>query len=90
MLAQYLKVLKILTQVWWRTLVENLVLILPKPPNNYSIITVIKYYEHTVQGDHFNLTSALIFNYLKSNKFQKQLAWTIYQDAFGRMMNIFF
>ena len=30
---------------------------LPKAPNKYSINTVIKYYEHMIQGCHFNLTS---------------------------------
>ena len=32
---------------------------LTKPPNKYSINSVIKYYEHMIQGDHFNLESIL-------------------------------
>ena len=39
------------------TLVENLVNILLKASNNCSINTVIKYYEHLIQGYHFNLAS---------------------------------
>ena len=27
----------------------------PKAPNEYSVNTVIKYFEHMIQGDHFNL-----------------------------------
>ena len=30
---------------------------LPKPPNKYSIKTVIKYYEHMLLGDYFHLAS---------------------------------
>ena len=39
------------------TLAENLVKVLPKSPNKYSINTVIKYYEHMIQSYHFNLAS---------------------------------
>ena len=58
------------------SLVENLVQILPKLSNNYSIIAVIKYYEHIVQGDHFNLTSASensILAILKATSFKNSL-----------------
>ena len=41
----------------YSTLEENLVKMLPKAPDKYSISTVIKYYEHMIQGYHFNLTS---------------------------------
>ena len=30
---------------------------LPKEPNKYSINAVIKYFEHMIQGAHFNLAS---------------------------------
>ena len=30
---------------------------LPKTPNKYSINTVIKYYQHMIQGYHFDLAS---------------------------------
>ena len=42
---------------YYSTLAENLVNMLPKAPNKYSINTVIKYYEHMIQGYHFNLAS---------------------------------
>ena len=42
---------------YYSTLAENLVQMLLKAPNKYSIDTVIKYYEHVIQGCHFNLTS---------------------------------
>ena len=42
---------------YYSTLAENLVKMLPKAPNKYSTNTVIKYYEHMIQGCHFNLTS---------------------------------
>ena len=35
------------------TLAENLVKMLPKPTNKYSINNVIKYYEHMILGDCF-------------------------------------
>ena len=38
-------------------LAEDLVNILPKAPNKYSINTVINYYENMIQGSHFNLAS---------------------------------
>ena len=55
---------------YYSTLAENLVKILPKAPNKYSIDTFIKYYEHMIQGCHFNLTSVSensILTILKSN-----------------------
>ena len=36
---------------------ENLVTMLPKPTNKYSINSVIKYYEHMIIGDYFHLAS---------------------------------
>ena len=41
----------------YSTLVISLVKTLPKPPNKYSINTVIKYYEHMILGDYFHLAS---------------------------------
>ena len=43
---------------YYSTLGENLIKLLPNPPNKYSINTVIKYYEHVIRGDHFNLAPA--------------------------------
>ena len=40
---------------YYSTLSENLVKMLPKPTNKYSINTVIKYYEHMILGDYFHL-----------------------------------
>ena len=42
---------------YYSTLAEDLVKILHKAPKKYSINTVIKYYEHVIQGYHFNLPS---------------------------------
>ena len=42
---------------YYLTLAENLVNNLLKVSNNCSIDTVIKYYEHMIQGYHFNLAS---------------------------------
>ena len=56
------------------TLAENLVNMLPKAPNKYSINTVIKYYEHMIQGSHFNLASVSensILTILKSTQVSK-------------------
>ena len=39
------------------TLAENLVKMLPKPTNKYSINSVIKYYEHMILDDYFHLAS---------------------------------
>ena len=44
---------------YYSTLVENLVKMLPKPTNKYSINSVIKYYEHMILGDYFHLASVL-------------------------------
>ena len=38
---------------------ENLVNMLPKASNKYSINTFIKYFEQIIQGYHFNLASVL-------------------------------
>ena len=42
---------------YYSTLAVKLVNMLPKTLNKYSINTVIKYYEHMIQGSHFNLAS---------------------------------
>ena len=59
---------------YYLTLAENLVKMLPKAPNKYSINTVIKYYEHMIQGYHFNLASISensILTILKSTQVSK-------------------
>ena len=59
---------------YYSALVENLVKLLPKPPNKYSIKTVIKYYEHMIQGDYFNLASvseSSFLTILKATKVSK-------------------
>ena len=40
---------------YYSALAENLVKMLPKAPSKYSIKTFVKYYEHIIQGFHFNL-----------------------------------
>ena len=68
MLTQFL-VLKIITHFW-----QNLVNMLPKAPNKYSINTAVKYYEHMIQGSHFNLASASknsVLTILKSTQLSK-------------------
>ena len=42
---------------YYPTLAENLAKLLSNPDNKYSINSVIKYYEHLIQGNHFNLAS---------------------------------
>ena len=47
---------------------------LPKAPNKYSINTVIKYYEHMIQGYDFNLASVSensVLTILKVTQFSK-------------------
>ena len=59
---------------YYSTLAENLVNMLPKAPNKYSINTVIKYYEHMIQGSHFNLASVSknsVLTILKSTQLSK-------------------
>ena len=59
---------------YYSTLAENLVKMLPKARNKYSINTVIKYHEHMIQGYHFNLTSIsknLILTILEANQASK-------------------
>ena len=36
---------------------KNLVELLPNPDNKYTVNSIIKYYEHLIQCDHFNLAS---------------------------------
>ena len=42
---------------YYSTLAANVVKMLPKPTNKYSINSVIKYYEHMFPSDYFHLTS---------------------------------
>ena len=42
---------------YYSTLAENLMKMLPKPDNKYSINSVVKYYEHMILGDYFHLAS---------------------------------
>ena len=42
---------------YYSTLAENLVKMLPKPTNKYSINSIIKYCEHMILGDYFHLAS---------------------------------
>ena len=42
---------------YYSTLLENLVKMLPKPTNKYSINNVIKDFEHMILGDYFHLAS---------------------------------
>ena len=53
----------------YSTLAENLVNMLPKAPNKYSINTVIKFYEHMIQGSLFNSgsVSESVSDYFKIN-----------------------
>ena len=44
---------------YFSALVEKLVKMQPKPPNKYSTSSIIKYYEHMIHGDPFNLASIL-------------------------------
>ena len=56
---------------YYSTLAENLVKLLPTPPNKCSINTVIKYYEHVIQDNHFNLacvSESSILTILKATK----------------------
>ena len=62
---------------YYSTLAENLVKLLLKPTNKYSISTVIKYYEHMVEGDHFNfapVSESSILTILKATKVSKAVA----------------
>ena len=59
---------------YYSTLTENLVNMLPKAPNKYFINNVIKYYEHMMQGSHFNFASVSdnsILTILKSTQVSK-------------------
>ena len=72
---------------YYSTLAENLVNMLPKEPNKYSINTVIKYYEHMIQGSPFNLASVSensILTIPKSTQVSKVagLVLTVYLGVF--------
>ena len=59
---------------YYSTLAEKIVNMLPKAPNKYSINNVFKYYEHMIQGSHFNLASVSensILTILKSTQVSK-------------------
>ena len=59
---------------YYSTLAENLVKMLPKARNKYSINTVIKYHVHMIQCYHFNLTSIsknLILTILEATQVSK-------------------
>ena len=59
---------------YYSTLAENLVKMLPKARNKYSINTVIKYHVHMIQWYHFNLTSIsknLILTILEATQVSK-------------------
>ena len=59
---------------YYSPLAANLVKMLPKITNKYSINTVIKYYEHMNLGDYFNLAPAsknLILTILKVTQVSK-------------------
>ena len=59
---------------YYSTLVENLVKMLPKPTNKYSINSIIKYYEHMILGDYFHSASVSensILTFLKTTQVSK-------------------
>ena len=69
---------------YYSTLAENLVNMLPKAPNKYSINTVLKYYEH-IQSSQFNLASVSknsILTILKSTQVSKAAFLTVCLGAF--------
>ena len=71
---------------YYSTLVENLVKMLPKSTIKYSIKTVIKYYEHMILGDCFNLASVLgksILTILKAFQFLKAAS---IDNLYGRFL----
>ena len=56
---------------YYSTLAGNLVKVLPKPSNKYSINIVIKYYAHMILSDYFRLASVLensVLVILKANQ----------------------
>ena len=53
---------------YYSTLAKNLVKMLPKPTNKYSINSVIKYYEHMILGDYFHLASVSENSFLTNLK----------------------
>ena len=44
---------------FYSTLAANFEKLLPKPPNKYSMNTVIKYFEHVIQVDNFSKVASL-------------------------------
>ena len=74
---------------YYSTLVEIVVKLLPRSPNKYSVNTVVKYYEHMIQDDHFNLASvseSSIQTILKATKVSKaaglyKLSWRFQKDG---------
>ena len=70
---------------YFSTLAENLASMLPKAPNKYSINTVVKYYEHVIQGYHFNLESVSeisVLTVLKSTQVSKAAGLDILSGHF--------
>ena len=62
---------------YYSALVVNLVKMLPKPTNKYSINSVIKYYEHMFPSDYFHLASVSensILTILKATQVSKAAA----------------
>ena len=57
---------------------------IPKAPKKYASNTVIKYYEHMIQGDHFSLASLsknAILTILKATQVSKELVLTAHLSA---------
>ena len=70
---------------YYSTLAEKIVNMLPKAPNKYSINNVFKYYEHMIQGSHFNLASVSensILTILKSTHVSKAAGLDGLSDRF--------
>ena len=71
---------------YYSTLVENLVKMLPKSTIKYSIKTVIKYYEHIILGDYFNLASVLENSILTILKAFQVLKAASIDNLYGRFL----
>ena len=70
---------------YYSTLADKIANMLPKAPNKYSINNVFKYYEHMIQGSHFNLASVsknLILTILKSTQVSKAAGLDGLSDRF--------
>ena len=69
---------------YYSTLAENLVNMLPKGPNKYSI----KYYEHMTQGSHFNLASFSKNSILTISKSTQVSKAAGLDGLFGSFLNV--